>query len=141
MKLRSINIPDSPNSLHCLVSNSLPPENHNHHAFFSDSTAYLPLPFQPLLHQDIAQLPQPSACEPSKPSLGEFDVEDMERQESKDSEDENDYMEEDEEDEEEEEDEDEVEMWVAIEKKKFVANKWKWVEAKKRNHQTEVFVR
>jgi hypothetical protein len=61
----------------------------------------------------------------------------MERQESEDSKDEYDYVEEDKEKEEEEE----VEAWAAIEKKRLVAKKRKWVEAKKRNHQTKEFMR
>jgi hypothetical protein len=43
--------------------------------------------------------------------------------------------------EEDEEEEEEVDMWVAIEKKRLVAKKRKWVEAKKRNHLTEAFAR
>jgi hypothetical protein len=54
------------------------------------------------------------------------------------TEDEYDYMEE---DEDEEEEEDEEETWASIEKKRLAAKKRKWVEAKKRNQQTEAFVR
>jgi hypothetical protein len=41
----------------------------------------------------------------------------------------------------EKEEEEEVEAWAAIEKKRLVAKKRKWVEAKKRNHQTKEFMR